>query len=79
MLGKSDDDQMLCAVSLHRAILTHNRADFESQHRDFVEKGLTHYGIIIAKRRKDTEVVAKILALLDDVTADEMKNQLRYI
>jgi hypothetical protein len=40
---------------------------------------MKHYGVIIAKRRKDAEVVTKLLALLDAVTAEEMQNQLRYI
>jgi hypothetical protein len=78
-LGKSDDDQMLYAVTQKRAIVTHNRADFELQHAKFLEQGLKHYGVIIAKRRKDAEVTAKLLTLLDDVTAEEMENQLRYI
>ncbi len=34
-LGKSDDDQMLYAVSLHRAVVTHNRVDFEKSTRNF--------------------------------------------
>lgn len=78
-LGKSDDEQMLYAVSLRRAVVTHNRVDFEKQHAKFLESGMTHYGMIIAKRRKDAEVVSKMLSLLDAVTAEEMKNQLRYI
>ena len=78
-LGKSDDEQMLYAVSLRRAVVTHNRVDFEKQHRRFLEGGMKHYGVIIAKRRKDTEVVTNLLALLDAVTAEEMQNQLRYI
>ncbi|MBI3360051.1 MAG: DUF5615 family PIN-like protein [Chloroflexi bacterium] len=80
MLQKDDDEQMLYAASQQRAVVTHNRADFEDQHRKFLDTGMKHYGIIIAKRRrKDTEVVAKLLALLDSVTAEEMENQLRYI
>ena len=78
-LGRSDDEQMLYAVSQHRAVVTHNRIDFEKQHKKFLENGMNHYGVIVAKRRKDAEVVNKILALLDAVTAEEMKNQLRYI
>ncbi len=78
-LGKSDDEQMLYAVSLHRAVVTHNRVDFEKQHRKFLEGGMKHYGVIVAKRRRDAEVVGKLLALLDMVTAEEMQNQLRYI
>ncbi len=77
--GKSDDEQMLYAVSQKRAMVTHNRLDFENQHAKFLEIGMKHYGVIIAKRRRDTEVVAKLFALLDTVTAEEMKNQLRYI
>jgi len=78
-LGRSDDEQMLYSVSQKRAMVTHNRLDFEKQHVKFLENGMQHYGIIIAKRRRDTEVVSKILELLDAVTAEELKNQLRYI
>jgi hypothetical protein len=77
--GRSDDEQMLYAVSQKRAIVTHNRVDFENQHVKFLENGMKHYGVIVAKRRRDTEVVAKLLELLDTVTAEEMRNQLRYI
>lgn len=79
MLGRSDDEQMLYAVSLQRAIITHNRVDFEVQHSKFVENGLKHYGVIVAKRRKDAEVVTKLLGLLDAVSGDEMEDQIRYI
>ena len=80
MLNKSDDEHLLYAVSQRRAIVTHNRIDFEERHRRFLETGLKHYGVIIAKRRReDTEVVARLLKLLDSITAEEMENQLRYI
>ncbi len=78
-LGNADDEQMLYAVSQRRAVVTHNRVDFEKQHAKFLESGMNHYGIIAAKRRRDTEVVSKLLELLDSVTTEEMKNQLRYI
>ena len=80
MLNKDDDEHMLYAVSQRRAIVTHNRTDFEARHRQFLETGLKHFGVIIAKRRrKDTEVVARLLDLLNTVTAEEMENQLRYL
>jgi len=78
-LGRSDDEQMLYAVSQKRAMVTHNRLDFEKQHVKFLENGMQHYGVTVAKRRRDTDMVAKLLELLDTVTAEEMKNQLRYI
>jgi hypothetical protein len=40
---------------------------------------MKHYGVIVATRRRDADVVGKLLALLDTVTAEEMQNQLRYI
>ncbi|MBI2331375.1 MAG: DUF5615 family PIN-like protein [Chloroflexi bacterium] len=80
MQSKSDDEQMLYAASLQRAIVTHNRSDFEAQHLKFLKNGMKHYGVIVAKRRpKDSDVVAKLLTLLDAVTAEEMEDQLRYI
>ena len=60
-------------------MLTHNRLDSENQHAKFLAIGMKHYGVIIANRRRDTEVVAKLFAILDTVTAEEMKTQLRYI
>jgi len=78
-LGKYDDEQMLYAISMRRAVVTQNRVDFEAQHKRFLEKGLKHYGVIVAKRRKDSEVVSKLPALLDSTSAEEMENQLRYI
>jgi hypothetical protein len=35
--------------------------------------------IIIAVRRSPYEIVRRLLAILNHVPADEMKNQLRYI
>lgn len=62
-----------CYTPLRRAVVTHNRVDFEKQHAKFLESGMTHYGMIIAKRRKDAEVVNKMLSLLDAVNTEEMK------
>ena len=80
LLGKSDQVQILYAVSQKRTIVTHNRDDFEAEHRKFLEEGLKHYGIVIAKRRASDElVVANLIKLLNTVTAEDMENQLRYI
>jgi hypothetical protein len=39
----------------------------------------SHYGIIIAVRRPAYEIVRRLLLILNQVTDDEMQNQLRYI
>ncbi len=80
MLHRSDDDQLTIAVSQGRVLVTHNRHDFETRHKRYLETGQAHYGIIIARRRPRPEhVVSRLLDLLNRVTVDEMMNQLRYI
>ncbi len=79
-LHLDDDAQLAFAVAERRALVTHNRHDFEQRHGRYLAEGQTHHGMIIARRRaSDAAVVARLLALLDSVTADEMINQLRYI
>ncbi len=79
-LRLDDDAQLAFAVAGQRALFTHNRYDFEQRHKRYLAEGLRHYGIILAMRRpSDAAVVARLLALLNAVTADEMVNQLRYI
>jgi predicted nuclease of predicted toxin-antitoxin system len=75
----SDADQLAYAVSQHKTILTHNRADFEALAQTYFNTNQTHYGIIIAVRRLPYELVRRILLILNQVTADEMQNQIRYI
>lgn len=79
-LQLDDASQLAFAAADGRAIVTHNRLDFERLHQSYLSEGREHHGIIIAKRRpSDIAVVLKLLALLNEVTADDMLNQLRYI
>jgi hypothetical protein len=78
-LGNTDIAQLNHAVSNGKVLLTHNRADFEALSRDYYESGRTHSGIVIAVRRTPYEIVRRLLPILNNVTADEMENVLRYI
>jgi hypothetical protein len=74
------DAQLAFAVAQQRAIVTHNRCDFERLHQHYLEKKLPHWGIIIAKRRRDSAIVVrKLLTLLNSLIAEEFREQLRYI
>ena len=77
--GRSDAQQLEYAVSRRKALLTHNRADFEALARHYFSMGRKHSGIIIAVRRPPYDIARRLLAILNQVTADEMENQLRYI
>jgi predicted nuclease of predicted toxin-antitoxin system len=77
--GKTDVEQMAFAVSQQRALLTHNRADFEQIAQEYFAAGETHFGILIAVRRPTYEMARRVLVILNAITADEMQNQVRYI
>jgi hypothetical protein len=77
--GSSDAEQLRHAVGQRITLVTHNRADFELLARQYFELGLKHYGIIIAVQRPAHEIVRRLLILLDQVTADEIEDQIRYV
>ncbi len=78
-LHATDAEQLAFAATNQLTLLTHNRADFEALHAQFHTANRNHAGIIIATRRLPYEVVRRLLLILDQVTADEMDGQLRYI
>lgn len=78
-LGKTDEQQLAYAVNQGMTLLTHNRVDFETLAQAYFEANQEHYGIIFATRRPPQEILRRLLIILNQVTADEMKNQVRYI
>src|SRR5437660_12604071 len=52
VLGQEDPDQLATAVAADRAVVTHNRLDFEHLHEAYLQEGRSHSGIIIAVQRR---------------------------
>ena len=78
-LGKSDAEQLAFAAANDYALLTHNRADFEALAQEYLAQEKQHHGLLLAVRRSPYELARRLLIILDNVTADEMDNQIRYI
>ena len=78
-LRAADDEQLAYAISQGRTLVTHNRADFEELVQSYFESEQMHYGVIFAVRRSPQEIARRLLAILNQVTAEEMQNQVRYI
>ena len=79
-LTYDDNDQLAFAVEQQRAIITHNRRDFEVLHQTYLDQERLHMGIIIVKRRSnDAHIVSKLLDILNTNTADEICNTLLYV
>jgi predicted nuclease of predicted toxin-antitoxin system len=75
----TDAEQLAYAASQNLTLVTHNRVDFEQLAAKYFSEGLPHAGIIIAVRRPATEIVLRLLKVLDRFTADEMKNRVIYL
>jgi predicted nuclease of predicted toxin-antitoxin system len=78
-LGCTDDEQLAYAAREQKTLVTHNRAHFEALAREYLAEGRSHAGIILAGRNLPYEIVRRLLLILNHVTADEMKDQVRYI
>lgn len=78
-LHATDAEQLAYAVSQARTLVTHNRTDFEELVQKYFAAGRMHYGVIFAVRRSPQEIAQRLLAILNQVTADKIQNQVRYI
>ena len=82
MLGKTDEEQLMYAASEERAILTFNIRDFVRIGRSWLESGREHTGVIVVEpvsRRQFGVLLSRVLSLLNGTTAEEMRNQIRYL
>ena len=77
--GTSDPEQLQWATEQGYAILTHNRTDFEELAAEYFASGKIHCGIIILADNSPQEIARRMLSILNEFTADEMKNQIIYI
>lgn len=77
--GCSDEEQLAFASKQQRAIFTYNTADYVKLHLSLLEQGKEHFGIIVSDQLPLGETTRRLLALLNKVTAEEMKNQIRWL
>jgi hypothetical protein len=69
-LGSSDLEQLEHAIIQDKTLLTHNRADFETLAQQYFASGRSHHGLVIAVRRPPSEIVRRLLPILNSVTRD---------
>jgi predicted nuclease of predicted toxin-antitoxin system len=77
--GVSDAEQLTCAATDGRALLTFNAVDFLNLHRESLETERSHWGIILCEQASVGEVVRRLLQLLNRVAADELCNQIYWL
>jgi len=77
--GFSDEEQLTYAATEGRALFTYNTPDYLRLHLDWLQRGKEHYGIIVSDQLPIGETVRRLLNLLNRVTADEMRNEIRWL
>ncbi len=77
-LHTSEAEPLAYAINQRKAFLTHHRADFEVLAKEYVAARQPHSGIMIAVRHPAQGIVRRLLRILNQVTADEKQDQVRY-
>ena len=78
----SDEEHLAWASDHRRAVLTYDRVDFMKLNLNWVLSGQPQSGIIVSVAPPEIpyrEVLARLLRLLDAVTADEIANNLIWL
>lgn len=79
--GHSDAEQLLHATETGRVIYTFNVGDFCELHKDHMETGVEHSGIIVVYRQRYLvgEQIKRLLHLITTESAESMKNDLWFL
>jgi predicted nuclease of predicted toxin-antitoxin system len=77
--GESDESQLDYAAREGRAILTYDAGDFVPIAELWFEAGRDHAGIVLSNEIGPGELLRRVLKLLETVSAEEMRNAVRYL
>ena len=79
MVEADDDEQLAYAASEQRACVTFNHKDFAVRHAQYIAEGKEHWGIVLSTEETMDLLRRRLLRLLNTLTAEELKNQLRWL
>jgi hypothetical protein len=77
--GLSDEEQLRYAAAEGRSLFTYNASHYLRLHLDWLEQGREHSGIIVSDQLPIGATIRRLLNLLNQVTADEMRNEVRWL
>ena len=80
-VGATDAEQLVFAVEVRRSIYSFNVGDFARLHRDCLEKGASHFGILVIPDQRFSvgEKIRRVASFLSRVTAEEMVNHMEFL
>jgi uncharacterized protein with PIN domain len=74
-----DYRQLEYAISQQRAIFTFNAGDFDRLHREYIEGGKNHFGILLSKQIHIGETIARLTKFLFEHSSEKIKNNIFWI
>ncbi len=77
--GMSDVQQLDYAIMQGRSFVTFNVAHFAELDKKYTASGKRHYGIILSRQLPISEMVKRLLRLLNNFTADELENNIWWL
>ncbi len=80
-LGSTDSEQLVFAAEQGRAIYTFNVGDFAQLHREYLEQGLGHAGIIVIpdQRHSIGEKIQRLARFIGTVPAEDVVSRMEYL
>lgn len=81
MRQREDDEQLAFASSLGRVLYSYNVGDYLRVHSDWLTKGRSHSGIVLARQQTSSigEELRCLLRLIAVTPAEEMENRISFL
>ena len=77
--GLPDYKQLQYAISEQRAIFSFNVGDFDRLHKEYMQSGKEHFGILLSKQIPFNETFKRLTQFLFTHSSKEIKNNLFWI
>ena len=80
-LGASDESQLVFAAEDGRTIYTFNASDFARLHREFLESGRVHAGIVVIPEQRYSigEKIRRLASFVQAMSSDSMRNHIEFL
>lgn len=75
----SDFQQLEYAIAEQRAIFTFNAGDFNRLHKEYVNSGRNHFGILLSKQVPLSETIKRLTNFLFTHSSEEIINNIFWV
>ena len=81
MAGREDAEHLNYSTSQALVLYSFNRKDYMSIHTAFMERGLSHAGIILGANNRYSvgEQMRRLLRLIDTLSFEEMRDKVEFL